>query len=1017
MKNNLYKSTLALAISFLAASAIYGISHKTEQAKGESEIWSETISLKDLLADYAKAYSENNETTELASSIGQYSYGIRHGNAGEGAINKFTNVTYTSETEFKYNVKDTDDCCVFHESTGIQMFSRNNDGLICYFTAKEDMFFTANSTNVSGWLADMYITFYKKGAEENSYSTVSSTRCVSGNYSSNIALNKTFVASGDTIVWELRSPASVSGYRNMQWTFPTFTLSKYVELSADELSSTKLIEDVASSGNGIASTENNFASFTFKNDSVTKSTYSSSSAGNLGSKDSDYELTTNGLVLKNGKACTLEIKTNEACIITLGLDETEESSVEGLTLSGYRKDGTGKTKTIYTTNCSRQIDRAMVTGRIYVEAGDTLYIEYQCAADKTISTKLLPNLVFKQSLGDDVPHDFPKYNGHDFSNLTEIDSNTMLIESARLRCDSYSLADADAALLTGKVGNEHPFQYITYDDGEVLGEEPLPESASMFEGDNKFDAIGGAGIIQGKICYSLNSQVIFKFVATKNTQLVATNKDPVTTGWRNGATNYIWGYQNVGSKTAQIAEFNIQPSAEKDTVAHIEADGAKIIYNLKAGDIAYYVFGTTQALNANLGITLTFTFNSANYDEEARNSAIFDFNSYTGHYPDLVTQTIANNYQTLETGLLDITLGHGSIDDIQPFNTHTGEGVGAANDALYNGDAGQNNAGMQRWQMRCGKNDDAIIAIKANKNTHLTIVRVNTSEKEISDWATHTVLKSYALDVDGFAMIDETKPILKEGHASKDDTFYNYDVHIKAGQTFIIDYTSLGANYGVIQYNFNLIAKASEYDETKAFDFTEAKELQTYIQQKSDELDAMVAAKNEEDYTGTNWAYIQEALSKFKDRAAEMTAKEEVDEAFDEAKTRIESILSIAEENQALVDAKANAISEGKTYMDSKKSLMSKANQSAAEEKYSKFVEDVNKETSQKKVSLALTRFKADIDALCDLNPDTNDNGGESSQGLLAKLGCGGSIVATSSIIASISLLGVGLILLKKKEI
>ncbi len=78
---------------------------------------------------------------------------------------------------------------------------------------------------------------------------------------------------------------------------------------------------------------------------------------------------------------------------------------------------------------------------------------------------------------------------------------------------------------------------------------------------------------------------------------------------------------------------------------------------------------------------------------------------------------------------------------------------------------------------------------------------------------------------------------------------------------------------------------------------------------------------------------------------------------------------------------------------------MSDGNKQEAEAKFTKLSTDVEREDSMRKVTLALTRFKSEIDSLCD-----------------KKKGCGGSIAASSAVLAASALLGAGLLLKKKHE-
>ena len=125
--------------------------------------------------------------------------------------------------------------------------------------------------------------------------------------------------------------------------------------------------------------------------------------------------------------------------------------------------------------------------------------------------------------------------------------------------------------------------------------------------------------------------------------------------------------------------------------------------------------------------------------------------------------------------------------------------------------------------------------------------------------------------------------------------------------------------------------------------YTSAKEIHNYYNAKVEELRSLVDGLNIDDYSIVNWAYIDEALTKFINLAKEATTKEKIDELFEEAKARITSIPTLAQEAQALETAKKEAKDEAKEYLESKKKNMSKKNYSEAESLYNAFCVAVDK--------------------------------------------------------------------------
>ena len=162
MKNKLLKSLFLIAAGFLGVTSLGNVSNKKVETKAADNYWTKTVDLRYMFEDFAEARNADSTTDLIDVADAQFSYTFRHGSVGDGSLNKFTNVIYNSKSDFKYGVQNTDDCAILRNSSGIQMFSRNNDGLICAFTAKEDMFFTALNTSVQGWTTDMIISFFKK---------------------------------------------------------------------------------------------------------------------------------------------------------------------------------------------------------------------------------------------------------------------------------------------------------------------------------------------------------------------------------------------------------------------------------------------------------------------------------------------------------------------------------------------------------------------------------------------------------------------------------------------------------------------------------------------------------------------------------------------------------------------------------------------------------------------------------------------------------------------------------------
>ena len=964
--------------------------------------WEEKVSIRNLMAEYAKVLSSDSTANYATAESGKYSFFIRHGYLGEQRVSKYDNVTYVSNVNSSYSTNVSDESAIV-QGWQIKLSAANYkpaDGVICGITANEKSYFSADYVKLGGWPSNASFNWYIQKSGETACNLIKTVTFVSAAASADCSgLDKIVLDQGDTIYWEFYYS---SGGRNIQENngkLPIFNISEYYELPSDTIGVDTVVAALAD--NATATTPNGVVEYTVKNSSITSENYSSATAGNLGTSGSDYYLASNELTLNNGQKVTFELTAKEAAYVQLQLTNNITEN-ENLTLSGYLyKSSLGKTKQIYSVCCSENFDETIPQGGVLMAKDDVLYVEYSSSNNSEVSTNMLPMFVIAQDTGKVSESNFPKYNSRDYSALSEISHDVILKESARMGCKPIATKDFDISLLTGKVSSEGdysiPFTYITYVDGEYIDADNDEEIAAMYEGENAFNAVRGAAAETTRISFSDVNYVIYKFTSNKNTH-VKVSHDVINAGWINGSSLYAWGYQKINGKIIETKSINLPVVTLKDEP--LDANYLAMDFDLKQGDTAYFVIGTAGAHNANLTVAPVFTSNPSQYDENARNSIGFDYTSFTKQYHDLVSQGVSSQGEELQYGLISILFGHGNPNDIQRMDSFTGTGNNDANDSLSTGIEASNPPKFQRWQMRCGKNDDAIIKFTAGADLHLSIVW--RKEGEITSWATHTALKSYAVDTDGFVMLSEVKQCVSEGHGQIDDTYYNYDVHLKNGQSFIVDYTSMGANYGVIQYDFVVTAVAAEFDASKVFDFVEAKSLYNHYTEKVEELRAIVDALNIDDYSIVNWAYIDEAYTKFVDEAAEAKTVEAIDELFNEAKARIESIKTIEEESDALNEAKAQAKQEVREYLDSKKNQMSSANQTKAEELYRSFVVTVDKITSVSKISIEVTRAKAQIDQLCD--------GGDKTKG------CGGNVVTTSVVLSILALAGMSLLVFRKRE-
>ena len=961
-KAALRKSAILIFFASLISPFAFRFNLHAQQVKA-GDPWAEELTAVNLVVKYGKAVVDDATADDITADSGRYSYFVRHGYLTNNKCYKYDTVTGNGTTSASFTSNTATDSSALHWKwtiNGGKTSNNTEDGVIVGITAKEHLFCSIDPMTFKGWPNSGKANTYVQKSGESTYELIQSVTLV--NTSTSYSQSQVDLEVGDTLFFEY---IQLSGSGNLQSSsgsgLPVFKLREFVVLPPSRLEPTQYIPAIST--NPTSQTENGLANYTIKNSSITDAGYGSSAAGNLGAADTNYHFTSSNLILKDGQKATLQITALQSIYIQLDLTSGTKTTCEGLTLNGYYfSASSNKTKLIYSTTYGDSFDVRIPKGNIVLGTNDILYIEYSSVAGSNIDTDLLPIFTVNQAVGDVPANDFPKYNPRDYSALTEINYLTVLKESARLRCEPIVTKDFDISLLTGVIGRGNDsirkFDYINYNDGQYIDAPAESESASMYQGSDTFNAAYGAACESYRVAFSDANYVIFKMAANKNTHITVSH-DEITGGWINGNAIYAYGFQDLGGVVVRTESINL-PN-QKLSEQPLEANALSIEFDLKEGDVGYYVFGTPTAHNTNLNITPAFTSDPSSYDESNRNS----HGECSMTYHDLVSGTVKSNGEALNYGILTASLGHGSPDNIQKMDVFTGSGNNDAADSAST--FGTNPPKFWRWQMQCGKNDDALISFKANMNINLTIVW--RKEAEITDWATHTALKTYAVDTDDFLMLDQVKLCVNEGHGSIDDTYYNYDVHLKKDQTFIICYTSMGASYGVIQYDFQISAYAKDFDESKVFDFTAAKALFKYYTDKTEELRAIVDSLNPSDYSLVNWAYIDEALTKFITEAKEADSTEKIDQLFEEAKAKIYSIPNLVQEAEALAKAKEDAKQEVREYLDSKKSCMSKDNLEKAETLYNSFVVTVNKQSSISKINIEVIRIKAQIDQLCDVDP------------------------------------------------
>ena len=264
---------------------------------------------------------------------------------------------------------------------------------------------------------------------------------------------------------------------------------------------------------------------------------------------------------------------------------------------------------------------------------------------------------------------------------------------------------------------------------------------------------------------------IFEITATSNIKLDITH-EAFDGGWIDEYGQFIAIYVRSGDMVYTISLKDI-----KESFGEANQYGGTLM--LKEGDICYWVFGSTVALQRNVNIVPQFTASTEDYSEDEYNKQMI-VGDETVNMWDAVTATINNDYNAASYNLIDFGFGYGSVNNINKFNYHVGDGTGTAADALW--DSVSEGVGFLRWQIQCDVDADAIMIITAKYDLSLT---VNHSASTWSNvWSTHTAVRYYVIDTDGTRVLVLDKSV--ESKVPQD--FFTINVHLLKGQSLIIDY-------------------------------------------------------------------------------------------------------------------------------------------------------------------------------------------------------------------------------------
>ncbi len=880
-------------------------------------------------------------------------YGFRHGDVATGNVESFTNCATN-----RLGVEGSMGAAFLNW----KMQTAKGDGAIIKFTANKKIFFDVSREKLGyDWKDTITLSIYK-GSQLLQSKELADSTTTAEDFSFNCVLE-----AGETLYWQILSPATdaprliAMGAAGDYSTLPVFKVTEYVEYEQTSVTFPTLINKYIVGAQNYLKDTSNLFSYSFKSGSVETPSINSATFSTNTLNLGETRLTSSGIgTFAAYSNIILEIKAESRIKVVLSWNEDITNYV-GIEVRYFLKSS--KTKLAYQVDHIDEAKLANLSKNCILENDSTLLVQLLNTSNSVkTNIELLKSLNVEQNPStSQTKSDYPIYNPTDYSNSTSITHKELAFETAKLNCSPITLKDGSISLTTGIVSEAEgeltkKFDTIKYDDGVYLYGQSVNPSMVLAGPNGTFNSDDQAVIEDYRLQTSISEGVVYKFVASTNTQLKVTH--PAIDGGWVGAKIFIEALQYNQTTYKSLSKKYVENNPGEDSYKSQENEFA-VTYNLKAGDTAYYVFGSEQALRRNLNIAPIFTTSSQDYSEAGREE-IFGPTVVEAYLYQTVTDTINNNFEPVTyENTLTVGLYHGSVEEKLKFSKYAGLGNGSADDAIFTSTGVDSDAGFQRWQFHAGlSNDNAIVEFKAERDLKLVI-----SHKTMGDlfYGPGASLRYYIADTDGFVEFKE------ERYLSKDtpDDFYGYQISLKEGQALIIEFTANDPEgYAVAAIEWVATANPKDYVANETNDFTDARDLQAFKDGLVSDLQQYVASLSEVDYTISNYALIEQYLADFIEDVKTLSDRDEIQSLYDETVTKIDAVLTILEEEEILNQARAEAIAEAEAYINARKSTYTSQEWANVLEEFESFKRAVNLETSPTNINLKLIEFKNTIDTM-----------------------------------------------------
>lgn len=356
---------------------------------------------------------------------------------------------------------------------------------------------------------------------------------------------------------------------------------------------------------------------------------------------------------------------------------------------------------------------------------------------------------------------------------------------------------------------DYPMADIEFYAGTVERAQPLaphaewpewsfnPEDKSDDSDWNDFVQIGQSFLRSRDYC-----QAVIKLTAKKDSLLTVSNTAALTT-W---AKEFY--FDSYVEKSGELLWTDSVCTGAVGTPnggnIDLAAGALSTSAHLSAGDSLYYVGRASWGQIDNL--VLSFSFDEAAYDSEWKPEAYTEGESVSISYADLVSDAVARGGKRVQSGLYNMSVYGGALDDKIPYDVVKGSGLKEGGDELSyggwkDGTFNEISGRIVRWATY-GNN---ILEFEAKENVLLKM-----AFDGINTWSENMSCAAYAESEGKRVLLSE-----KKIKANAESVEFLQNIHLKKGDKayFVIsgiDVLNVGGSISFVK---------SEYDETSRPDY------------------------------------------------------------------------------------------------------------------------------------------------------------------------------------------------------